>query len=247
MLVALAARLTPAAASGLAVLVNGAAAVVGSYSVSSVSSLVLDTGAVRITLGPPSMEASSVIIANGTIEVLRGATGASFYVDAAGNNGASWSVVRVLRLTATLAEVALVDTTGSPLRHELHYILQAGVPAFYYFHVLTAVAPAGISEVRFNTRWNRCTLNHAYNHERGADFIIPTGAYLATQQGVQDSTWRVDGVNNPSLPCPSDNSGNVPNGYVYTKYQVRRGSGARRRGNTVKGDGGCRWSRGSWW
>ena len=65
---------------------------------------------------------------------------------------------------------------------------------------------------------HRCTFNHAFNGERGADHQLPTGAYLATQEGVQDSTWRVDGVNNPSLPCPADNSGNNPNGYVYSKY-----------------------------
>ena len=89
--------------------------------------------------------------------------------------------------------------------------------------MLTAVAPAGITEVRHVTRWNRCKLNHIFNVARGIA-IHPTGEYLGTVEGVQDSTWRVDGVNNPSLACPNDNSGNIypnevynPNGYVWSK------------------------------
>jgi rhamnogalacturonan endolyase len=69
-----------------------------------------------------------------------------------------------------------------------------------------------------NTRWDRSILDHAYNWERGAG-QQPTYAYLARQQSVQDETWRVDGVNQPDLPSPDSNSGNLPAGEVYSKYE----------------------------
>jgi rhamnogalacturonan endolyase len=47
----------------------------------------------------------------------------------------------------------------------------------------------------------------------------PTYAYLATQPLVQDETWQVDGVNSPSLPSPDSNSGNLPPGEAYSKYE----------------------------
>jgi rhamnogalacturonan endolyase len=85
--------------------------------------------------------------------------------------------------------------------------------------ILTNVdtVPIAINEVRMNTRWDRAIFDHAYNWERGGG-QQPTYAYLATQQQVQDETWRVDGVNNPNLPSPTSNSGNLPPGTVYTKY-----------------------------
>jgi rhamnogalacturonan endolyase len=69
-----------------------------------------------------------------------------------------------------------------------------------------------------NTRWDRSVLDHSYNWERGAG-QQPTYAYLATQTSVQDETWKVDGINNPNLPSPDSNSGNLPAGSVYTKYE----------------------------
>lgn len=59
-------------------------------------------------------------------------------------------------------------------------------------------------------------LNHAYSFERGLG-QQPTYAYLYTQFKVQDETWRIDGKNNASLPCPNDNAGGLPAGTVYTK------------------------------
>ena len=68
-----------------------------------------------------------------------------------------------------------------------------------------------------NARWDRSILDHAFNWERGSG-QQPTYAYLATQTSVQDETWRIDGVNNPALPSPDSNSGNLAPGTVYTKY-----------------------------
>ncbi len=68
-----------------------------------------------------------------------------------------------------------------------------------------------------NTRWERCLLNMAYNFERPAG-IQPMYAYLDTQVKIQDETWRLDGKANPSLPCPNDNNGLLPAGFIYTKY-----------------------------
>ena len=52
-----------------------------------------------------------------------------------------------------------------------------------------------------NVRFNRCIFNQAYSFERPAVDKQPTYAYLFKQQKVSDETWRVDGVNDPSLPC----------------------------------------------
>ena len=202
-----------AARAAVSLTVNGAAATVRDYTASSVTSMVIDSGVVRFSFNS-QLQGSGTWV-NGS-ELLVGATGASFYVDAAGNNGLSPDIVRVVRLSSTLAEVALIDTNGYPLRHELRYIVRDGVPGVYAYHILSAVNYTSISEVRFNTRWNRCKLNTAYTAERVG--IIPTGAFLDTQQSVQDSTWRIiNESNNPSLACPSDNAGNVRP--VYSKYQ----------------------------
>ena len=83
---------------------------------------------------------------------------------------------------------------------------------------MTAVVDTSINEVRMNTRWDRSIFDHAYNWERGAG-QQPTYAYLATQTPVQDETWQVDGINNPNLPSPDSNSGNLPAGAVYSKYE----------------------------
>lgn len=194
--------------------INGAVPAVGAeVAASSVTSMVIDSGSARFSFNSRLQGSSGVV--NGS-ELLSGATGTSFYVDAAGNNGMTPTVVRVLRLSSTLAEVALVDTTGSPLRYELRYIARDGVPGLYSFLVASAVANTSITEMRFNTRWNRCKLGRAYSAER--DGSIPTGAFLDTQVVLQDSTWRIaDGaVNNPALACPADNAGDVRP--VYSKY-----------------------------
>lgn len=52
-----------------------------------------------------------------------------------------------------------------------------------------------------NVRFNRCIFNQAYSFERPAVDKQPTYAYLFKQQKVSDETWRVDGVNDPTLPC----------------------------------------------
>jgi rhamnogalacturonan endolyase len=219
--------------------INGAGAAVGSYSFpDQAGSLVFDNGLVKLTFGRDdaaggivtgwantSITATSVII-NGQ-ELAHNLNGVdprdpdrqhSFYIDASG--GATRLVcteVLVLRNTPDLAEVAFIDNTSTPLRHEHHLIMRKGKPGLYGYDILTAVAATPINEVRMNTRWDRGILDHVFNWERGSG-QQPTYAYLATQAVVQDETWRIDGVNNPNLPSPASNSGNLPPGTVYTKY-----------------------------
>jgi hypothetical protein len=127
----------------------------------------------------------------------------SFYVDAGGGRTRLvCSRVDVLRVEPELAEVAFVDTTSAPLQHEHHLVLRAGRRGVYGYNIMTATMDTSINEVRMNTRWDRSILDHAYNWERGAG-QQPTYAYLARQQSVQDETWRVDGVNQPTCPVPT--------------------------------------------
>jgi rhamnogalacturonan endolyase len=220
-------------------LIDGAPARPGTFTfLGDAHTVVLDNGLVRFTFGRDdglagittgwpdvSITAQSVVV-QGT-ELAHNLTGVdprdpdrqhSFYIDASGGKTRLiCSQIKVLRVGPDLAEVAFVDNTSAPLQHEHHLIMRRGRPGLYGYDILTAVAATSINEVRMNTRWDRGILDHVYNWERGAG-QQPTYAYLKTQQQVQDETWRIDGINNPGLPAPASNSGNLPSGTVYTKY-----------------------------
>jgi rhamnogalacturonan endolyase len=223
-------------------LVSGAPGQVGKQYVfpDEVSSLVLDNGLARFTFGRDdaaggivtgwsdvSITCSSVVV--GGTELAHNLNGVnprdpdrqhSFYIDAGGGRTRLvCSRVDVLRASDDLAEVVFVDTTSTPLRQEHHLIMRRGRRGLYGYNILSNVGTTttSINEVRMNTRWDRAIFDHAFNWERGGG-QQPTYAYLATQQSVQDETWRIDGINNPALPSPNSNSGNLPPGTVYTKY-----------------------------
>ncbi|GAA2760779.1 polysaccharide lyase family protein [Actinopolymorpha rutila] len=208
---------TSAGGNAPRVLVDGVPAEVRTYAYpSEVGELVLDNGLIRFTFGASNASVSSVVV-DGT-ELAHNLTGRSFYVDAwGGKAGLVCSQVQVLRLTPDLVEVALVDTTSSPLGHEHHLIMRSGRRGLYGYDVMTAREATEINEVRMNSRWDRAIFDHAFSWERGSG-RQPTYAYLNTQERVQDETWRVDGINNPDLPAPDSNSGNLPRGTVYSKY-----------------------------
>lgn len=233
--------LASAAADDVQVFLHGAPATVGSQAFpfsAGDPGLVLDNGLVRFTFNRDdaaggivtgwtntSITATSIIV-NGT-EVAHNLNGVdprdpdrqhSFYIDAGGGSTRLvCTEVRILRATTDLVEVAFVDNTSTPLRHEHHLIMRRGKPGLYGYDILTAAANTSISEIRMNARWDRGLLDHAFNWERGSG-QQPTYAYLATQTPMGDETWRIDGVNNPALPWPESNSGNLPAGTVYTKY-----------------------------
>jgi rhamnogalacturonan endolyase len=224
------------------VFIGGRSAAVGSYAFpAEVPDLVLDNGLVKITFGRDdvgvptgwtdvSITAKSVVV--GGTELGHNLNGVeprdpdrqhSFYIDASGGRTRLVCTrVDVLRIETQLVEVAFVDERemigNPPLRHEHHLVMRAGRRGIYGYDIMTALEATSINEVRMNTRWDRSILDHAYNWERGAG-QQPTYAYLATQVLVQDETWRGDGINNPSLPSPDSNSGNLPPGEVYSKYE----------------------------
>jgi len=226
-----------AAGEGVRVLIGGAPASVGSYAFpAEVPELVLDNGLVRATFGRDdagiptgwsdvSITATSIVV--GGQELAHNLNGVeprdpdrqhSFYVDASGGKTRLvCSRVDVVRAEPGLVEVVFVDTTSTPLRHEHHLVMRSGRRGIYGYNVMTAVTDTVINEVRMNTRWDRGILDHSYNWERGAG-QQPTYAYLDTQQRLQDETWKVDGINNAGLPSPESNSGNLPAGSVYSKY-----------------------------
>src|SRR5215475_5279654 len=213
------------------VLLNGAPAAVGTYTFpfpAGSSGLVLDNGLVRFTFNGKSSTSKTMlalsIVANGQeLAPLDGQN--SFYVDASGGTPTLvCSQVKVLRNSPDLAEVAFVDTTTATLRPEHHLIMRRGKPGLYGYVIETANSAFTISELRVVARWNRTLLDHVFNWERGGPDAPgtalngqqPTYAYLATQTNIQDETWRIDGVNNPGLPPPDSNSGNLLPGMVYT-------------------------------
>ena len=120
----------------------------------------------------------------------------------------------MLRLSPQLVEVAWVDSSSTPLQHEHHLIMTADTRGLYGYNILTAAQATSISEVRMNTRWDRCIMNNSWNFERGANTRQPTYAYLFTQDKLSDETWRVDGKPNPALACPTDNHAGLPAGEI---------------------------------
>lgn len=162
-----------------------------------------------------SITATSIVV-NGT-ELAHNLNGVSprdpdrqhtFYIDAGGGSSRLiCSEVRLLRATPDLAEVAFVDTSSAPLRHEHHLIMRRGKRGLYGYNILTIVGGASMSEVRMNTRWDRAIFDHSFNWERGSG-RQPTYGYLATQRSVGDETWRLDANNDAVLPADS----------IYTKY-----------------------------
>lgn len=220
------------------VLINGSPGRQRSYAFpSEVDALVLDNGLAQFTFGrddaggvltgwsDTSITATSVLVDG--VELAHELNGVdprdpdrqhSFYVDAGGGKTRLvCSRVDVLRVTDELVEVAFVDTTSTPLQYTHHLVMRRGRQGLYGFVVMTVVADTSLSEVRMNTRWNRGLLDHAFNWERGSG-QQPTYAYLDTQLKLGDETWQVDGKNNPNLPWPDSNGGNLPAGTVYTKY-----------------------------
>ncbi|HET7725112.1 MAG TPA: polysaccharide lyase family protein, partial [Propionibacteriaceae bacterium] len=229
----------PSTAPAVSVTVDGSPLAVGTYSFpSQVDHIVLDNGLVRITFGrddavagivtgwsDTSISATSVLVAGREIgHNLNGVDPRdpdrqhSFYVDeGGGKTRLVCTQLQVLRSTPDLVEVAFVDTTSPKLHHEHHLIMRRGRPGLYAYDIVTAAIATSINEVRMNARFDRSILDHCYNGERGVG-QQPTYAYLATQERVGDETWRVDGVNNPNLPSPDSNSGHLPPGTVYSKY-----------------------------
>ena len=202
---------------------DGAPAALGNFSKTPTTRLTFDNGLLRFTLAAQGGGVDMLEWLPGAgLPNLANTSEASWYQDwSGGKNGdvAGVDTVRVLRLSDALVEVALADTRHPQRRLEQHLVMTDAVRGVFTYTAMTVVADGeALNEVRHNTRWDRCTLNHAFNHERPAG-QTPTYPYLYTQYKVQDETWRVDGVNNASLPCPTDNAGGLPAGSVYTKYQ----------------------------
>src|SRR4051794_21299441 len=166
----------PASSAGRPrVLIGDSPASVGSYAFpGDVPRLVLDNGLVRITFARAdvgvatgwsdvSITATWVVVA-GT-ELAHHLNGVeprdpdrqhSFYVDAGGGRTRLvCSRVDVLRIEPQLVEVAFIDTTSTPLRHEHHLVLRAGRRGIYGYDIMTATTDTSINEVRMNTRWDR--------------------------------------------------------------------------------------------
>jgi rhamnogalacturonan endolyase len=225
---ALLAALSPrgAAPAAVTLTVDGAPAKLGSFGKTGSTTLTFDNGLLRFTLAAQGAGVDMrEWLVGASLPNLANTTESSWYEDwDGGKNGnvAGVDTVRVLRLSDALVEVALADTQHPRRRLEQHIVMQAGLRGVVTYTAMTVVADGeALDEIRHNTRWDRCTLNYAFNHERPPS-QQPTYPYLYTQKKIQDETWLVDGVNNPALPCPADNAGNadgnLPAGSVYTKY-----------------------------
>ena len=214
-----------ASASSVTLTLGGAPAQLGNF---TSQALIFDNGLLHFELVPSGggMQMTKWLVAGSAANLAETSEATNtWYQDWSGgknNDVAGVDTLRVLRLSPELVEVALADTRHPQRRLEQHLIMTSDTRGIVTFTVMTVVAAGEVlNEIRHNTRWERCLLNHALNHERPAG-QQPTYPYLYTQVKIQDETWRVDGRNNASLPCPRDNAGNadgqLPAGSVYTKY-----------------------------
>ena len=210
------------AAGPVTVTFDGQPAVVGNYSKRASTSITMSNGLLTFTL---VADGADVNMANFTVTGIAAnlahTTEKTWYEDWSGGsngNAAGVDTIRILRLTPDLAEIALADTQHPRRRLEQHILMTTDTVGLYTFTAMTVVSSGeGLNEIRHNTRWDRCVLNHAFNHERPPG-IQPTYPYLDNMPKLQDETWQVDGKPNASLPCPADNNGDLPAGLVYTKY-----------------------------
>ena len=219
---AAAAALSCVTAGPVSLTVNGAPAVVGEYTFpAQAKDVVVDNGLFKLTWGQTG---SSILLHSGIIngtELVVGATGNSWYVDSGGGSASLvCDHIKILRVTPALVEFAWVDSHSNTLQHEHHMIVTDTMMGVYGYNIMTAAQATSISEVRFNSRWNRCLFDHSYNSERGHDTQMPTYAYLesAACTKIQDETWRVDGKSAANLACPTDNEGRLPAGKVSFFY-----------------------------
>ena len=153
------AMLAQQAAGAMTLTLNGAPAVPGAYNIASDTTLVFDNGLSRFSFAmhPNSWQVVEVIV-NGT--QISGTFGeSSWYVDwSGGKNGdvAVWDTLSILNVSDAVLHVAFVDTNPRrQLRHELHNVMTPDTRGMYGYDVMTAQERAGLSEIRFNTRWNR--------------------------------------------------------------------------------------------
>jgi len=225
-LCALIAAPSRAAAAAVSLTVDGAPAALGSFAKTPATKITFDNGLLRFTLVAQGagVQMTEWLVGAG-LPNLANTTESSWYQDWSGGkdgNDAGVDTIRVLRISDSLVEVALADTQNARRRLEQHVVMTAGVRGVYTYTAMAVVAAGeALNEIRHNTRWDRCLLNYAFNHERPPS-QQPTYNYLYTQDKIQDETWLVDGRNNASLPCPADNAGNAdglePAGAIYTKY-----------------------------
>ena len=225
MLLALLPRRADTAAVSLTI--DGRPAAPGNYTKAPTSTFVFDNGLATVTF---VAQGGGVNMASWTVAGVAGlnlasTTEASWYEDwSGGKNGdvAGVDTYRVTRVSAELVELVLADTKHPQRRLEQHIVMTSATRGLYTYTAMTVVAAGeALNEIRHNTRWNRCVLNYALNHERPSS-QQPTYPYLYTQVKIQDETWQVDARNNATLPCPADNAGNadgkLPAGSIYTKY-----------------------------
>ena len=88
-----------------------------------VNAVVFDNGLVRMsfTQSGGSILLTSAVV-NGT-ELQHGATGASWYIDAAGHGTLEADHIKIVRVTPDLVEAAWIDSHSATLHHEHHLIM----------------------------------------------------------------------------------------------------------------------------
>lgn len=213
--------------SSVTLTLDGSPAIVGNYTKTPTSILVFENQFLHFTLvsSGNGIQMTEWKVTGSSVNLAE-TSETTWYQDwSGGKNGnvAGVDTIRILQVTDTLVEVVLADTRHLQRQLEQHLIMKSDVRGIYTFTIMTVVANGEqLNEIRHNTRWDRCILNYAFNHERPIS-QQPTYPYLYTQVKIQDETWRVDGKNNATLPCPNDNAGNadgnLPSGKIYTKYE----------------------------
>lgn len=203
----LAVALPLAAASNVALTLNGKPGVAGDYKPADVTALTLDNGVVSITFGPDGSATS--LIKNGK-ELAHNLMGIvprdkdahrTWYIDYnAGGGHLVADNIRIVKVTPEMAHIAIIDSGAkSPFYLEHHILLAKGESGLYGYVICKNPKNVRVGgEMRSMYRLDRDIFDWAYVNERTGH--QPKYADLVTYPQVQDETWT------------------MPDGSVYQKY-----------------------------
>jgi rhamnogalacturonan endolyase len=186
---------------------NGAPAAPGDYKPGAVSALTLENGMVSITFGSDGSATSLIKNGRELVHNLNGLVGRdpdrqrTWYIDYnAGRGRLVADTIRVVKSTAGMAHIAVIDSgTTSAFYLEHHILLMKGESGLYGYAICKNLKNVRLGgEMRSMYRLDRDIFDWAYVAERTGQ--QPRYAELVKLPPVQDETWK------------------MPDGSIYQKY-----------------------------
>ncbi len=182
----------------------------------------LSNGLVTMTIGAVGQASDAgqstggqvtALSVNGTELMAPGQTLYVSDVESSGQRTIMPTAQTVVSVTAQRVELSFVDTGGA-MNWDLHYVMEAGTPGFYYFLIADTIGkpPLLLPELRSVQSFDPTILVSGYNGERHG--LLPSAsmqASLTASSEFTDDTWEL-----PDAAILAGTPG--PEGPVYTPY-----------------------------